>query len=230
MLQLNSTYHGATKAIPYEVIFTRKPNYKRVPIGLRQVDEDSIEDQEIEDEEDDSLIRESMDQESLERRVQQRLDAPSIIEMDEYQEEVTHRINNDYDRLLQEEAAQDGEIAESDIAGPSISPNRTSNEGLPVDPDLLSPHLDRLRLAQQESEEPQELDGTPTTALRQQVQINQKHANERSQRQYDKQRQVRTFGLFEQVSVAVPALDRASTDDKRIFGRIVGLNPEYNSY
>ena len=61
MLQLNSTYHGATKAIPYEVVFNRKPNYKRVPIGLRQIDED---------EEDNSLIRESMDQESLERRVQ----------------------------------------------------------------------------------------------------------------------------------------------------------------
>ena len=73
-------------------------------------------------------------------------------------------------------------------------------------------------------------DSTPTTALRQQVQINEKHANERTQRQYGKQRQVRTFELFDQVSVAVPALDRASIDDKRIFGRVIGLNPEYNCY
>lgn len=45
-----------------------------------------------------------------------------------------------------------------------------------------------------------------------------------------KQRQVRTFALFDQVSVAVPALDRASIDDKRIFGRVIELNPKYNSY
>lgn len=45
-----------------------------------------------------------------------------------------------------------------------------------------------------------------------------------------KQRQFRTFALFDQVSVAVPALDRASTDDKRIFGRVIEINPKYNSY
>ena len=32
-LQLNSTYHKAIKAIPYEVVYNRKPNYKRTPIG-----------------------------------------------------------------------------------------------------------------------------------------------------------------------------------------------------
>lgn len=70
MLQLNSTYHGATKAIPYEVVFNRKPNYKRTPIGMRQIDKDEIEEQEIDDEMDDSLIHESVNQEAMEERVQ----------------------------------------------------------------------------------------------------------------------------------------------------------------
>ena len=227
MLQLNSTYHGATKAIPYEVVFNRKPNYKRIPIGMRQIDEDEIEEQEIEDELDNSLVRESANQEAMEQRVQRQLDASNPTEEDGYQEENTHQSNADSGPISHERAALIGEIAESDTAGPSTPPNYTSEEGLLVDPDLLSPQLDRLRLVRRESKEPQELDSTPTTALRQQVQINQKHANERSQRQYGKQRQVATFALFDQVSVAVPALDRAPTDDKRIFGRVIGLNPEY---
>ena len=158
------------------------------------------------------------------------MDASNPTEEDGYQEENIHQLNADSGLISHERAALIGEIAESDIAGPSTPPNYTLEEGLLVDPDLLSPQLDRLRLVRRESKEPQELDSTPITALRQQVQINQKHANERSQRQYDKQRQVTTFALFDQVSVAVPALDRAPTDDKRIFGRVIGLNPEYNSY
>ena len=225
-MQLNSTYHGATKAIPYEVVFNRKPNYKRVPIGMRQIDPNEIEDQAIEneDEEDNSHIPESNDQEVMQ------LEAPIWAHDEDYQEFVTHRLNADSERILEEEATQEREVPESDTAGPSTPPNRTPEKGFAVDPDLLSPHLDRLQLAQRESEQPQELDSTPTTALRQRVQINQKHANERSQRQYGKQRQITTFALFDQVSVAVPALDRASTDDKRIFGKVVGLFPEYNSY
>ena len=166
----------------------------------------------------------------MKERVQRQLDASNATEKDEYQEDQTHLLNADFDPISQERVTQVREIAESDTADPSTPPNRTPEEGLLIDPDLLSPQLDRLRLTRRESKEPQELDSTPTTALHQQVQINQKHANKRSQRQYGKQRQVRTFALFDQVSVAVPALNRASTDDKRIFGRVIGLNPEYNSY
>ena len=36
-LQLNSTYHKAIKAIPYEVVYNLKSNYKRTPIELRQI-------------------------------------------------------------------------------------------------------------------------------------------------------------------------------------------------
>ena len=235
MLQFNSTYHGATKAIPYEVVFNRKPNYKRVSIGLGQVDEDKFEkqdfkEQEIEDEQDTSLIRKSVDQEAIEERVRLQLDDLSRVEKEDHQEQATDGFNTGFDPNFEEAAVGEEETPESDTADPSTSPNRTLKEGLPVDPDLLSPQLDRLRLAHQENAEPQELYSTPTTALRQQVQINQKHANERTQRQYGKQRQVRTFELFDQVSVAVPALDRTSIDDERIFGRVIGLNPEYNCY
>ena len=69
MLQLNSTYHGATKAIPYEVVFNRKPNYKRISIGMRQINEDKIKEQKIEDKLDNSLVRESANQEAIEQRV-----------------------------------------------------------------------------------------------------------------------------------------------------------------
>ena len=227
-MQLNSTYHKAIKAIPYEVVYNRKPNYKRTPVGLRQITLDEVEEQEIDDEMDTSLIRDGVAQEEMEQRVQLQLDASNIADDPDYQEHVTNKLNYDSNRMLEEEAAAAvREDSSPDTANPVTPPNPRQEEGLPVDPDLLSPRLDRLRLAQPE---PQELGSTPTTALRQQIQINQKHANERSQRQYGKQRQVRTFALFDQVSVAVPALDRASTDDKRIFGRVIGLNPEYNSY
>lgn len=231
-MQLNSTYHKATKAISYEVVFNRKPNYKRAAIGMRQIDADEIEDQEIDDEMDDSLIHESRDQLTMEQRVELQLVAPECADDPDYQEAITHRIIDDSNRMLAEaDAARAGEEQRSDMLGPSTPPNRRPEEGFPVDPDLLSPQLDRLRLAQQDPpQEPQELDSTPTTRLRQQVQINQKHANERSQRQYGKQRQTTTFELGDQVSVAVPALDRASTDDKRLFGRVIGVHEDYNSY
>ncbi len=66
--------------------------------------------------------------------------------------------------------------------------------------------------------------------LRQQVRINQEHANQRSQRQYGKQRRVTTYQIGDKVSIAVPALDRAPTDDKRIFGKVIGVREEYDSY
>ena len=125
--------------------------------------------------------------------------------------------------LLQAELAgnEAGEQAPGTPRSSTPSPHRPE-EGLPVDPDLLSPRLNRLRI--------EEVDSNPTTKLRQQVRINQEHANKRSQRQYGKQRQITTYEVGDQVSVAVPALDRASTDDKRIFGRVIAVREEYDSY
>ena len=58
---------------------------------------------------------------------------------------------------------------------------------------------------------------------------NQLHANKRSIWQFGKQRAVRFYKNGDSVSVAVPALDRASTDDKRIFGQIIRIHsgPSY---
>ena len=108
-------------------------------------------------------------------------------------------------------------------------PRPTTPLNLLVDPDLLSPQLDRLQISLP-SDLPQELDSGLTTALRQQVQVNQKHANGRSRQQYGKQRQNIVFAVGTKVSVAVPALDRASTDDKQIFGRVIDVQEDYDSY
>ncbi len=53
------------------------------------------------------------------------------------------------------------------------------------------------------------------------IHTNQLHANEPSIRQYDKQRGVKIFVIGYKVSIAVPVLDCASTDDKRIFGQVI---------
>ena len=111
------------------------------------------------------------------------------------------------------------------------TPTNSRPEGLLVDPDLLSPYLDRLAIDPQGEESSDNfLPLSPTLPIRQQVQINQKHANERSKRQYGKQRHIITFEIGDQVSVAVLALDRAVTDDKRIFGRVIDVNEDYDSY
>ncbi len=54
---MNSTYQSAIKAISYDVVFNRKPKYKRVDQGLRpMITEANIKENLIEDEQDDKLI------------------------------------------------------------------------------------------------------------------------------------------------------------------------------
>ncbi len=57
----------------------------------------------------------------------------------------------------------------------------------------------------------------------------QLYANERSIRQFGKHLGVRSFKIGEAVSVAVPALDRASTDDKRVSCQVIRIHsgPSY---
>ena len=198
---------------------------------MRAIDANEIVEQEIEDEMDTSLIREGVEQQAMEQRVQDRLDAEGLADTDEYQEAFTRRIIDNSNQTLTDqeaEATRTRDEHEFDTANPSTPPNRGPHEGLPVDPDLLSPHLDRLRIEQQP--DPQESNSDPISTLRNQVQVNQKHANERSKRQYGKQRQITTFEVGDQVSVAVPALDRASTDDKRLFGRVISVKEDFDSY
>lgn len=75
-----------------------------------------------------------------------------------------------------------------------------------------------------------ELEAYPTTAIRQHVIVNQSIANERSIRQVGQQRNVVALKEGDPVSVAVPALDRASTDDKRVFGRVITVYEELYLY
>ena len=62
-MQLNSIYHKVIKAISYEVVYNRKPNYKRTSIGLRQIIIDEVKKQEIDAEIVTSLIRDGVTQE-----------------------------------------------------------------------------------------------------------------------------------------------------------------------
>ncbi len=68
-----------------------------------------------------------------------------------------------------------------------------------------------------------------STAFRDQIHENQLYANERSIWQFEKQLAVRFFEIREAVGVAVPALDRASIDDKRVFGQLIHIHsgPSY---
>lgn len=103
-----------------------------------------------------SLIRDGVAQKKIEQCVQLQLDAFNIANDPDYQEHVINRLNYNSNRMLAEEEAVVAtavrKISSSDIADPVISPNRRQEEDLSVDSDLLSSPLDRLRLAQQNSE------------------------------------------------------------------------------
>lgn len=53
------------------------------------------------------------------------------------------------------------------------------------------------------------------------IYANQLYANEWSINQYGKQRSVKVFAIGAKVSIAVTALDRASTDNKRVFVQVI---------
>ena len=55
-MQLNYTYYRAIKAILYKVVFNRKPNYKRILVGNREIDEDDIKEEEINNKANNSII------------------------------------------------------------------------------------------------------------------------------------------------------------------------------
>lgn len=53
------------------------------------------------------------------------------------------------------------------------------------------------------------------------IYANQLYANEWSIHQYGKQRSVKVFAIGAKVSIAVTALDRASTHNKRVFVQVI---------
>ncbi len=96
---------------------------------------------------------------------------------------------------------------------PSTSPSHLLINNLQA----LSPQMQSLKLNPESLREAAESFST----FRAHIHANQLHANERSIRQYGKQRAVKVFAIGDKVSIAVPALDRVSTDDKRIFGQVI---------
>ncbi len=76
---MNSTYHSAIKAIPYKVVFNRKPNYKRVDQGLRpMIIEADIEEQLIEEEQDDKLIATEQPQLAVKTRLREEINVAEV--------------------------------------------------------------------------------------------------------------------------------------------------------
>lgn len=186
-----------------------------------------INDQEIEDEQDDQLITEETQQLRDEITVYKSIVQATI------EEGLLSRVILP---VIPFSSAQNSYIPDNDLlpidptdlqaidtyleqrhhnSGHLLSPPPITPPNPPVDEELadLSPHISSLRLNKEfliaaiES----------NNALCAQVHINQLHANERAVCQYGKQQLVKVFEIDDKVSVAVPALDRASTDDKRIF-------------
>ncbi len=85
-----------------------------------------------------------MNQVAIERRVQQSFKVPNPGEDPEYQEDFTHNLIIQENRSLANNTVNTGEESISNTANPSTPPNPKSEEGLPVNPDLLSPRLNRL--------------------------------------------------------------------------------------
>ena len=215
---------------------------------MRGISVDQIQEQEIDDDMDTSTINQATDQVAMEQRVQEQLHPQNkpLSTAEDMQDrvmqyEVPDTLTCDQGQINEEGIENPREDIESMTYIPSTPPNRTLNEGLPVDPDLLSPHLDRLRIEQTSNDQPSNISIQPSSAsiperdesinmLHEHVRINQQHANERARRQYGKQRQTTTFDVGDQVSVAVPALDGASTDDKRLFGRVIEVIQDHDSY
>ena len=55
---MNSTYHRAIKAIPYEVVFNRKPRFECLNVANRYFTKADIEEYVFDDDQDDFLIAE----------------------------------------------------------------------------------------------------------------------------------------------------------------------------
>ena len=192
----------------------------------------------VDDEQDDALIREEQRQLKAETRLHEE---PNIEEVDMTGTIASFTLSSlDPDETLSEYAKS---LLEKPINLESISRYLNSvdnyeggarSERLPVTPpefdlgpDLqsLSPHLQVLQLNPTSLTEASKA----SRAFCERIHENQLQANAWSIRKYGKQRAVKNCKVGESVSVAVPALDRASTDDKRIFGQVkqVHNGPSY---
>ncbi len=227
---MNCTYHSAIKTTPYQVLFNRPPNFHCLDVHNRNILIGDINDQEIDDDQDDQLIHEETQQLRDELTVQQSIIQPTEAPVSRAISPVipSFQSTNLYipdDDLLPIDSTDLEAInayfeQRHSNSGHLLSPPPVTPPNLPVNEEELgdlSPHISSLQLTDQSLAAAAE----SSNAFRAQVHIIQLHANERAVRQYGKQRSVKGFKVDDKVSVAVPALDRASTDDKRIFGRII---------
>ncbi|MCJ1347946.1 hypothetical protein MMC31_006176, partial [Peltigera leucophlebia] len=190
---------------------------------------DDIEEHVIDDEQDDAPIRDKQRQLDVETRLCEELDVDEV--------DMTGTItlfgltSMGPDETMSEYA---GSLPEDPINLEPITQYLNSvddyeggarSEHLPVtplkfhlDPGLqsLPSHLQSLQLNPTSLAEACET----SNAIRERIHENQLQVNKRPIRQYGKQHAMRNFEIGESVGVAVPAFDRASRDDKRIFGQV----------
>ena len=187
---MNSTYHNAIKAIPYKVVFNRKPNYKRVDQGLRPIiTEADIKELFIEDEQDDELIAAEQCQLAAETRL---CEERNVAEVDITATVASSELTSlGHDKTLSEYS---GSLPGDPINLESItqylnsvdkyeSGRRSQVEPvippeLILDPELqlLSPHMESLQLNPASIA----VASQASTAFRDRIHQNQLHANERS--------------------------------------------------
>ncbi len=230
---MNSTYHSAIKAIPYEVVFNRKPNYKRVDQGFRpMIMEADIEEHLIKDEQDDKLIAAEQPQLAAETCLREEINVAEVdmtatvasselTSLDPYETLSEYVGSLPGDPINLESITQYLNSVDKYKSGKRSQVEPVTPSELILDPELqsLSPHMESLQLNPASIAAASQV----STAFRDRIHENQLHANERFIRQFGKQNAVRSFKIGEAVSVAVPELDRASKDDKRVFGQVIRI-------
>lgn len=77
------------------MVFNRKPNYKRAPVGIREIAEEQVEEQEVTDEVDDGFIHEAVSQEASERRAQRLLASEGLQRLPTAQDQEDEAIAED---------------------------------------------------------------------------------------------------------------------------------------
>ena len=269
---MNLTKNCAIKAIPYKVVFNRKPRFKRLDVANCHFTEADIEEYIYDDDQDDFLMAEDREGQQLgawsEPWVRKSGGISEIPNRSRVEEEEDSTGSEDEENSQKEQQSEDEGSEEEESGGeaskeentfePTIetedellpenptdldaintyfarinTPDSDKNESKndltdpppstspshPLDDNLqaLSPQMQSLKLNSDSLQQAAE----SSRSFRAHIHAYQLHANERSICQYGKQRAVKAFAIGDKVSIAVPALDRASTDDKRIFGRVI---------
>lgn len=256
---MNSTYHRAVKATPYEVVFNRKTTFESLDIANRHLTEADIEECVINDDQDDFLVAEDREGQQLRKRGEQLVrqfrgifgeeEDSTESEEDEtsQEEEESEEEDNNFeptieteDELLPEDPTDldainayfarinmpdsDADESDNDLSDPP--PSTPPSHPLDNNLQALLPQMQSLKLNPESLREAAKSSST----FRAHIHANQLHENERSIRQYGKKRSVKVFAIGDKVSVAVPALDRASTKSSRALATLIAFRPSIESW